>query len=166
MESRSCDGEVAEESTSSEIHSTKRPTQPPMTALSRKQKREAQEDKLLEKAVSLMVNGPSTSMAIAKEDDEDTFGRFIVSELRAIADPQIKRLVKWIIQSAIFNVSMPSHTHLRKQVHHGVKKNTTHSTLTLVQSALLHQITSHLIMDIINIIIYLQVLFKNNNNNS
>ena len=100
MESLSCDGEVAEES---EIHSTKRPT-----ALSRKRKREAQEDKLLEKAVSLMVSGPSTSMAIAKEDDEDIFGRFIASELRAIADPQIKRLVKWNIQSAIFNVSMPS----------------------------------------------------------
>ena len=73
--------------------------------MSKKQKRETQEDMLLEKALSLMTNPPISSSH--KEDDDDTFGRFIANELRAFKDSQAKRITKWKIQLAIFQADMP-----------------------------------------------------------
>ena len=71
--------------------------------MTKKQKREAKENVLLEKALSVMAT-PSTAITQLQEteDDDLLFCRFIASELRSISDIQVKRMVKWKIQSAVF----------------------------------------------------------------
>ena len=64
-------------------------------------KRDAEESLLLNKASSVMASVPAVS-AVKEEDDDHVFGRFIASELRSIDNMDLKRLVKWIIQSTIY----------------------------------------------------------------
>ena len=39
-----------------------------------------------------------------KQDDDDVFGLFVASELRAISDQQCKNWIKWQIKSVLCNV--------------------------------------------------------------
>ena len=64
-------------------------------------KRDAEESLLLNKGSSVMASVPAVS-AVKEEDDDHIFGRFIASELRSIDNMDLKRLVKWIIQSTIY----------------------------------------------------------------
>ena len=67
----------------------------------KKRKRDAEESLLLNKALSVMASVPAVS-AVKEEDDDHVFGHFIASELRSIDNMDLKRLVKWKIQSAIY----------------------------------------------------------------
>ena len=48
-----------------------------------------------------MESVPAVSAVKEEEDDDHVFGRFIASELRSIDNMDLKRLVKWKIQSTI-----------------------------------------------------------------
>ena len=61
------------------VQSTKRPT--PQRNTSKRQKREAQEGKLLEKAINLME---TTSSKCTQWNPDDIFGEYIASELKTI----------------------------------------------------------------------------------
>ena len=61
---------------------------------------DAEESLLLNKALSVMTSVPAVS--VQEEDDDHVFGRFIASELRSIGNLDLKRLVKWKIQSTIY----------------------------------------------------------------
>ena len=49
-----------------------------------------------------MESVPAVSAVKEEEDDDHVFGRFIASELRSIDNMDLKRLVKWKIQSTIY----------------------------------------------------------------
>ena len=85
---------------SSSVRSTKRPTSTKASNVSKRKKRELQEDFILERAISCMEkaehNVPKST------DGDDVFGQYVASELKSMDNPQIKRITKWKIQSLIF----------------------------------------------------------------
>eukprot|EP00731_Ephydatia_muelleri_P036605 Em0288g4a len=72
--------------TSSTAQSTKRPTSSG-TGLTKRQKKESQEDELMKRAIACMEKVGDRNL---KQDDDDVFGLFVASELRSISDPQCK----------------------------------------------------------------------------
>ena len=86
--------------TSSTAQSTKRPTSSG-TGLTKRQKKESQEDELMKRAIACMEKVGDRN---SKQDDDDVFGLFVASELRSISDPQCKNRVKWQIKSILCNV--------------------------------------------------------------
>ena len=88
--------------TSTPVHSTKQPkntyTNTSVTA-TKKQKKESQEDALMQKAIACIEK-----VSDRKHDDDDVFGQFVASELRAISDLQCKNWIKWQIKSVFCNV--------------------------------------------------------------
>ena len=82
--------------------STKRPiSNKQMPSTSKRQRKEAQ-DILLEKAIGVMEMASNKSSSAQKEID-DIFGEYVASEIKAIRDPQVKRRVKFHIQSILFS---------------------------------------------------------------
>eukprot|EP00731_Ephydatia_muelleri_P033192 Em0026g12a len=72
--------------TSSTAQSTRRPTSSG-TGLTKRQKKESQEDELMKRAIACMEKVGDRN---SKQDDDDVFGLFVASELRSISDPQCK----------------------------------------------------------------------------
>ena len=68
-------------------------------SVAKKRKRDAEESILLDKAISVMTSMPAVSL---KEDEDLVFGHFVANELRSIGNTDLKRLVKWKIQSTIY----------------------------------------------------------------
>ena len=68
---------------------------------SKRQKKEMQEDVLLQKAIACMEKTGNVHQQ--KRDDDDIFGDYIASEMRAIQNVEMKRWVKFKIQSLIFS---------------------------------------------------------------
>ena len=94
---------------SSSFRSTKRPTKSQVPTTSKRQKREAQEGLLLEKAISVMEKASNkSSEPPVQRDSDDIFGEFVTSELRTIEDTEIKRQVKFQIQSLLFSAQSNS----------------------------------------------------------
>ena len=75
-------------SDSNNVRSTKRPLKITNTKAA-KLRREAQEDILLQKAVSCMET--ATRRNVKEKDDDDIFAQFIASELRSIEDTIVRR---------------------------------------------------------------------------
>lgn len=65
----------------------------------KKRKREAQEDLLLEKAISCLEKGRNDSK---DRDTDQVFADFIASELQEIKDSRVKRMTKWKIQNVLY----------------------------------------------------------------
>ena len=89
--------------TSSTVQSTKWPTNSG-TGLTKRQKKESQEDVLMKRAIAACME----KVGDRKQDDDDVFGLFVTSELRSISDPQCKNWVKWQIKSILFAMCNPS----------------------------------------------------------
>ena len=81
--------------------STKRPigsaAEANVSAKSKCKLREKQEDMILQKAINVM------DKSVKKDDEDDIFGKYVATELRAIENPHVKRYTKWQIQSLIFS---------------------------------------------------------------
>ena len=84
------------------MRSTKRPTSSTKANETKRQKREKEEDSLLQKAMQCMEAATSTKSSI---DADKLFGDYIASELKAIEDEKVKRLLKHQIQSLIFTTA-------------------------------------------------------------
>ena len=86
---------MSDESQVNAICSTEHLIKTEKVQMTKKQKREAKENMLLERALTVMST-PSTQSQEA-EDDDMLFCRFIASELQSIIDAKLKRMVKWKI---------------------------------------------------------------------
>ena len=91
------------ESSDPVVRSTKRPlsTREQRPTCSKRQKKEMQEDVLLQKAIACMEKTGKVHQQ--KRDDDDIFGDYIASEMRAIQNVEMKRWVKFKIQSLLFS---------------------------------------------------------------
>ena len=85
------------------VRSTKRPisSREQRPTCSKRQKKEMQEDMLLQKAIACMERTGNVHQQ--KRDEDDIFGDYIASEMRAIQNIEIKRWVKFKIQSLLFS---------------------------------------------------------------
>lgn len=84
------------------VHSTKRPLQTSKgNSQSKRQKRELQEDVLLQKAVACMER--ATGGTQSGKDSDDTFGEYVAAELRSVPNEEMKRVLKFRIQSLLFS---------------------------------------------------------------
>ena len=82
------------------VRSTKRPLDASNKGKKKKKQQNTAEDSLLEEAINcLKKEGKEDDQA---KDEDDIFGKFIVSELKGIKDVRLKRQVKWRIQTAIY----------------------------------------------------------------
>ena len=96
---------TSDESIIPQVKSTKRPIKNRDQRTNKRKKQADQEDLLLEKALLCMERaGESTQR---KDDDDDIFAQYIATEIRAIKDPQVKRMGKWKIQSIVFSAQAP-----------------------------------------------------------
>ena len=93
--------EKDEEEESDNVRSTKRPIGATTSNLTKRQKREKEEDCLLQKVVQCMEADTSNNSTNANK----IFGDYIASELRAIEDQKAKRFLKHQIQSLIFSAN-------------------------------------------------------------
>ena len=91
--------------TETQVHSTKRPTKN-REQKSTKRRKEEQEDVVMQRAI-LCMEKAGGSIASKTADDDDIFAQYIATEIRSIDDAQVKRLLKWRIQSLIFNAHSP-----------------------------------------------------------
>lgn len=80
------------------IRSTKRPTTTKDQRLTKRQKRE---EALMNKAIACMEK--TSDRVQQKRDEDDIFGEYVASEMRAIQNVQMKRWVKFKIQSLFFS---------------------------------------------------------------
>ena len=93
--------EIIESEEESNVRSTKRPLAAKKGKETKRQKREKQENTLLQKAIVCM-EGTSNKIT-AKKDADDIFGEYVTSELRAMHNVEMKRWVKFRIQSLLFS---------------------------------------------------------------
>ena len=92
--------EIIESEEESNVRSTKRPLAAKKVKETKRQNREKQENSLLQKAIVCM-EGASNKIT-AKKDADDIFGEYVTSELRAMHNVEMKRWVKFRIQSLPF----------------------------------------------------------------
>ena len=97
------DEEVLDEETSMPC-STKRPITDKGPKETKRQKRENQEQALLQKAITCMETA-SASTSSTVRDADTVFGEYIASELRALQNTEMKRWLKHRIQSLIFSTT-------------------------------------------------------------
>lgn len=100
--------EIINEGAEQTFHSTKRPIEK-KTFKPNKRQKEQQEDALLTKAMGLIERSAATAEAKNSERDaDDIFGEYIAMELKSIKNEEMKRLVKFRIQSLLFS-TLSSH---------------------------------------------------------
>lgn len=85
--------------------STKKPLTPRKNNPTKKQKRDVQEDLLLEKAICVMEAAATNNTQLVSNDTrknaDDLFGEYIASELKTVSNEALKRDIKYHIQSII-----------------------------------------------------------------
>lgn len=87
--------------TNEEVRSTKRPTSSTAQRPSKRQKKETQEDVLLQKAIACMENAGGIDRH--RRDNDDIFGEYVATEIRSIQDSKVKCWVKFQIQPLLFS---------------------------------------------------------------
>ena len=88
------------------VRSTKRPIIQKGEKQTKRQKREKQEETLLQKAIACMEGASDNHSAM--RDVDSVFGEYIASELRAMKNQEMKCWVKHRIQSLIFSAQSRS----------------------------------------------------------
>lgn len=91
------------------VRSTKRPleTRSQRASSSKIRKKHEEEDMLLQKAIQCMEKSGNTKQMMGKRDPDEIFGEYVATELQSIKNEEMKRVIKFKIQSLLFSALTP-----------------------------------------------------------